>query len=97
MSPSHVVQGTHKLIHNIVQIAAEKEDASQSCLTYCVLQTTDGHAENATIPPHMRRYQWTGPMRPHYPLSPKRVVPDHIPRPDYADNGKHPHAILRTS
>jgi len=26
-------------------------------------------------------------MRPVYPLSQKRVIPDHIPRPDYADDG----------
>ncbi|KAF7793014.1 hypothetical protein EIP86_004119 [Pleurotus ostreatoroseus] len=29
-------------------------------------------------------FDYTGDMRPRYPLSPKRVVPDHIPRPDYA-------------
>ncbi|KAJ2684484.1 Methionine aminopeptidase 1 [Coemansia spiralis] len=30
-------------------------------------------------------YQFTGPLRPEYPLSPRRVVPADIPRPDYAD------------
>ena len=28
-----------------------------------------------------------GTVRPVYPLSPKRAVPDHISRPDYADDG----------
>lgn len=32
-------------------------------------------------------FNFTGSMRPRYPLSPKRKVPDHIPRPDYADDG----------
>jgi methionyl aminopeptidase len=32
-------------------------------------------------------FGFSGPMRPLYPLSPTRVVPDHIPRPDYAEEG----------
>jgi len=32
-------------------------------------------------------FAFTGSLRPHYPLSSKRMVPDHIPRPDYADDG----------
>lgn len=56
-------------------------------------------------------YEYTGRMRPVYPLSAKRTVPDHIPRPDYvAAGGKrftlalttlhlllHGHAHLLTS
>jgi methionyl aminopeptidase len=34
----------------------------------------------------MRNYKFTGPLRPHYPLSAKREVPAHIKRPDYADD-----------
>lgn len=41
---------------------------------------------DATIPPQMRDYKFTGPLRPVYPLSEKREVPAHIPRPDYADH-----------
>lgn len=33
-------------------------------------------------------YEYTGSMRPMYPLSAKRAVPDHIPRPEYADDGR---------
>jgi len=36
----------------------------------------------------MSGFKWTGPTRPKYPLSAKRVVPDHIVRPDYADHRK---------
>ncbi|KAE9387492.1 methionine aminopeptidase [Gymnopus androsaceus JB14] len=32
-------------------------------------------------------YSFSGTLRPLYPLSPKRAVPDHIPRPDYATTG----------
>ncbi|KAJ7605304.1 peptidase M24, structural domain-containing protein [Roridomyces roridus] len=32
-------------------------------------------------------YNFTGPMRPAYPLSSKRKIPDHIQRPDYATDG----------
>lgn len=31
-------------------------------------------------------FSYTGSMRPVYPLGPKREVPAHIPRPDYADH-----------
>ncbi|PIA17404.1 methionine aminopeptidase 1 [Coemansia reversa NRRL 1564] len=31
-------------------------------------------------------YRYTGPLRPVYPLSPRRPVPSDIPRPDYADS-----------
>lgn len=32
-------------------------------------------------------FKFTGTLRPVYPLSPKREVPPHIPRPDYAEDG----------
>ncbi|KAI5287701.1 Methionine aminopeptidase 1 [Ascosphaera aggregata] len=32
-------------------------------------------------------YAFTGSLRPVYPLSPKRLVPDTIPKPDYAIDG----------
>ena len=32
-------------------------------------------------------YSYTGGMRPVYPLSPKRQVPDSIPKPDYFKDG----------
>lgn len=32
-------------------------------------------------------YSYTGSIRPVYPLSEKRTIPDHIPKPDYAKDG----------
>jgi hypothetical protein len=32
-------------------------------------------------------FKYTGPLRPVYPLSPKRHVPENIRRPDYAKDG----------
>jgi methionyl aminopeptidase len=32
-------------------------------------------------------YSYTGPLRPVYPLSPKRELPAKIKRPDYANDG----------
>jgi len=32
-------------------------------------------------------YNFTGTLRPVYPLSPKREVPAHIEVPDYAESG----------
>ncbi|KAF8326347.1 peptidase M24, structural domain-containing protein [Cantharellus anzutake] len=40
-------------------------------------------------------YRFTGSLRPVYPLSPRRVVPDHIPRPDYAEDSI-PHSELKS-
>ncbi|KAJ1968067.1 Methionine aminopeptidase 1 [Dimargaris xerosporica] len=33
------------------------------------------------------QYHFTGSIRPEYPLGPRRPVPAHIPRPDYAETG----------
>jgi hypothetical protein len=44
--------------------------------------------EPNTMPTEFRNYSFTGSLRP-YQQSPKRTVPDHIPRPDYAN---HPQA-----
>jgi methionyl aminopeptidase len=53
-------------------------------------------------------YSYTGTLRPAYPLSSTRKVPDHIPRPDYAEHGLYSnysltshqlrtHALTRTT
>lgn len=39
------------------------------------------------MPNEFRGFHFTGSLRP-YQKTPKRVVPDHIPRPDYADHPK---------
>ncbi|EJD44034.1 methionine aminopeptidase [Auricularia subglabra TFB-10046 SS5] len=40
-------------------------------------------------------FGYSGSLRAHYPLSPRRTVPDHIPRPDYALDGKPKSEALR--
>ncbi|KAG6890721.1 hypothetical protein C0995_005094 [Termitomyces sp. Mi166 len=45
------------------------------------------HATNGTYNP-FPNYAFTGSILPVYPLSKTRVVPDHIPRPDYAADGR---------
>jgi methionyl aminopeptidase len=42
----------------------------------------------------MRDYKFTGTMRPVYPLSEKRAIPDHIVKPDYADHRMSPSHYL---
>ncbi|KAI9312687.1 peptidase M24, structural domain-containing protein [Dichotomocladium elegans] len=37
--------------------------------------------------PFGKTFKYTGPLRAVYPLSPRREVPSHIPRPDYAESG----------
>ncbi|KAG2219598.1 hypothetical protein INT45_004849 [Circinella minor] len=34
-----------------------------------------------------KTFGYTGPLRPVYPLSPRRQVPDHIEKPDYVETG----------
>ena len=49
------------------------------------VHTSTQLAENSFNP--FLNFGFSGPLRPVYPLSPTRVVPDHIPRPDYAEDG----------
>jgi len=44
-------------------------------------------------------FSYTGPLRPVYPLSEKRVVPSSIPHPDYAADGipKSGRSIVRAN
>lgn len=39
------------------------------------------------LPAHFDGFEFTGPLRPVLPYSPKREVPKDIPRPEYADSG----------
>ncbi|KAG6376124.1 methionine aminopeptidase [Boletus reticuloceps] len=43
-----------------------------------------GPAPDGTFNP-FPNYTYSGTLRPVYPISPKRQVPDHIPQPDYAE------------
>lgn len=51
-------------------------------------KTADGKSQNATgVHNPWPAFNYTGPLRPVYPLSPKRTVPKSIPHPDYAESG----------
>uniref|UniRef100_A0A673LIJ0 Methionine aminopeptidase n=1 Tax=Sinocyclocheilus rhinocerous TaxID=307959 RepID=A0A673LIJ0_9TELE len=64
---------THKLLHK-----KAKEDKINDEGKNCV------EKEINTDP--WPGYRYTGKLRPHYPLTPMRLVPSNIQRPDYADH-----------
>lgn len=45
------------------------------------------HAQNTVVYNPFPNFDFTGKLRPVYPLTPTRKVPSHIPRPDYAQDG----------
>lgn len=53
------------------------------------------HLQTDTFNPYPE-HRYTGPLRPHYPLSAKRILPATIEKPDYADdpNG-HPYSEMQ--
>lgn len=42
-------------------------------------------------------FSFTGPLRPVYPLSPRRKVPKSIPHPDYAEDGLPKYGRVRSN
>ncbi|KAI0082694.1 methionine aminopeptidase [Panus rudis PR-1116 ss-1] len=64
---------THKIIHDLAQPRQTLIDDPNV--------NKDG-----TFNP-FGNFRFTGSLRPRYPLSPKREVPAHIKRPDYAEDG----------
>ncbi|XP_023282623.1 methionine aminopeptidase 1 [Seriola lalandi dorsalis] len=64
---------SHKLLHK-----KAKEDKNQIETKNCVEKDIN------TDP--WPGYRYTGKLRPHYPLTPMRLVPSDIQRPDYADH-----------
>jgi methionyl aminopeptidase len=82
---------SHKLVHTALSRKETGEshgvqDPHAAALAqgwmYCLKK---GQSRSSQLP----TFDWTGPMRA-YPISPRRLVPDHIPRPDWASTGK-PH------
>ncbi|KAI8803650.1 peptidase M24, structural domain-containing protein [Cladochytrium replicatum] len=74
---------------------------SYFCSQDCFKQNWGKHKEkHGPVPTVVKtfnpwpNYSYTGRLRPMYPLSPKREVPLHIPRPDYAADGK-PYSELK--
>ncbi|KAJ3998188.1 peptidase M24, structural domain-containing protein [Lentinula boryana] len=69
---------THKLIHELAKSPSSSTNVGKSSDSYNPFPD----------------FSFAGTIRPLYPLSPRRTVPDHIPRPDYATTGK-PFSELR--
>ncbi|KAL4250499.1 Methionine aminopeptidase [Abortiporus biennis] len=61
----------HKVIHELVRKPLLNDSNTFKDGTYNPFSTFD----------------FTGDLRPRYPLSPLRKVPEHIPRPEYAETG----------
>ncbi|KAF8077977.1 methionine aminopeptidase [Lyophyllum atratum] len=59
---------------------------SSFCFVTCTIYSSKERIDGTYNP--FPNYQYTGSIRPVYPLSNARAVPDHIPRPDYAIDGK---------
>jgi len=80
---------THKAIHKKTESENEKllklfNNLHTNSDGVSSLQNSVGEQKEAHIP--WPGFMFTGSLRPSYPLSEKRHVPDHIQRPDYADN-----------
>ena len=48
---------------------------------------TDAFAASSALYNPFPTFPFTGPLRPIYPLSPRRPVPDHIKLPNYSKDG----------
>lgn len=77
--PTRFLQATHKTLHK----AANSMLATLRLTTPRVVSKPDADGHFNPFP----AYPFTGPLRPVYPLSPRRTVPDHIKKPDYWSNG----------
>eukprot|EP00111_Clytia_hemisphaerica_P008716 TCONS_00025488-protein len=74
---------THKQVHKKVE-----KDKEEDPLNKLLQQYGSSVAEQYSSSSVWPGYMFTGDLRPHYPLSPKRHVPEHIERPDYADHNQ---------
>jgi hypothetical protein len=88
---------THKLVHALVAPRQSPTDGSLtrkgalnllSCkiLARNIIPTVPLLPEEFFEP--FANFRYTGTVHAVYPLAPMRIVPDHIPRPDYAVEGK---------
>jgi len=80
---------THKAVHGTVSrkevggfngIQNPHAAALAQGWMYCLRK---GQSRSMEMP----MFDWTGPLRA-FPISPRRLVPDHIPRPEWASTGK---------
>ncbi|KAL9608386.1 MAG: hypothetical protein Q9167_006783 [Letrouitia subvulpina] len=52
------------------------------------LVATQGGSQSRTLHNPFPSFKFTGPLRPVYPLSPRRSIPDHIPKPEWHKDGQ---------
>ncbi|CAO3677479.1 unnamed protein product [Umbelopsis vinacea] len=78
----------------IKQSVAGSFFCSQDCFkkSWGVHKALHNRSQGETYDP-FKNFKYTGPLRPVYPLSASRTVPENIPRPDYAEEGI-PHSEL---
>ncbi|KAL6716585.1 Methionine aminopeptidase 1 [Lecanora helva] len=69
-----------------LKLGIESSFCSQDCFKRSWSQHKSIHKSNSLYNP-FPTYPYTGPLRPVYPLSPRRTVPDSIPHPNYAKDG----------
>lgn len=90
------LQKMHKRVHDLItQRQSSLGDSSISKSVYHVVLCSDVHSDassvvldgDGTFNP-FNNFRFTGSLRPVYPLSPTRAVPEHIKRPDYAESGR---------
>ncbi|KAI9251897.1 peptidase M24, structural domain-containing protein [Phascolomyces articulosus] len=73
-------------------VKQEIADGSHFCSQDCFKKSWGVHKalhksnKGAKYDP-FKTFGYAGKLRPVYPLSPRREVPEHIPRPDYAETG----------
>ena len=72
-------QGLHKVVHKT------KSNILSNLFLPRVISETDAAATQQYNP--FPTFAFTGSLRPVYPLSPRRTVPESIPHPDYASDG----------
>lgn len=73
-----LLQSTHKAMHK------QENSILQSIFTPKAVSKPDADSNFFNPFPN---FHFTGPLRPVYPLSPKRTVPKSIRHPDYAEDG----------
>lgn len=71
-----------------LKVGIDSPFCDESCYkdNYKSHKTVHPNEERKSYDPFLK-YKYTGSLRAAYPLTPKRPIPDHIPKPDWAANG----------
>ncbi|KAJ6547531.1 peptidase M24, structural domain-containing protein [Mycena capillaripes] len=78
--------GCRKLTKLFTTLPTLRPSARVYTSAYGATLSPEIYAADGTYNP-FPNYNFTGPMRPAYPLSSKRKIPDHIQLPDYVSDG----------